>query len=953
MSKSTYTPATVFDLLRDLRSVVKTGSSLVLDSRQVNPGDVFLACPGLSSDGRDYIAHAVENGAIAVVYEDGLTMDQARALGTAHGFPVAGLRQMLGDLAHQWWQKPSERLKVIAVTGTNGKTTVSRLLASALGMLGKPCAVMGTLGVFGPDGKLFEQTGLTTPDVVTVHRLIDRLSVSGAQYFIMEASSIGLEQGRLDGVNLHAAVFTNLTQDHLDYHKDMQAYGSAKSRLFEARGLVHAILNLDDPAHEMMRSATSAPVVTFGIQQPEADWRATDVETGVQGSQFVLHHGSSSSNVQSCLVGVHNVSNLLAVAATLSCLGRSFEEIVEVLQKLQAIQGRLEPVEPSVAGLNNLPRIFVDYAHTPDALQKLLTAVRDLVSARNARLWCVIGCGGDRDRSKRQVMGQIVSELSDRFVVTSDNPRSEDPQAIIDEVWSGVVRPENGWCEIDREVAILSAIWSAGPDDVVVIAGKGHETYQIVAGKKRFLDDRQWARLGMLFYAEPSWDRVPSVVTDSRKVDPGSFFVAIKGERFDAHSFLDQVAKNGAVAAMVSTVDPALSLPQIHVDDTRRALQFFAKAWRKRFDLPVIAVTGSNGKTTTKEMIAAILRQGFSEKHAFSTQGNLNNDLGVPMTVLGLRPWHKAAVIELGMNHPGEIALLSDIARPTVGLVLNAQREHQEFMQSVDAVAQENGQVLRSLPRSGTAVFKLQKPYDMLWSDWSSHVARQITFGQAVNGEQRPDVYASQVQLESLQSRMTVATPAGEFSLLLPMPGLHNVDNALASIACALAIGVDQSAIVMALEQFQAVKGRMQRHVLSQGAVLIDDTYNANPDSVRAAIDVLKTLDAPRVLVLGDMGEVGDNGTQMHAEVGWYAKECGIEYLFAMGEASARAVEAFGLGAKLFDAVPALVHDLFVIKPASVLVKGSRFMAMERVVSGVLSSDQQESNSKGVQSHVG
>ncbi len=938
-------------LIADLRRHVLPAAALVPDSRHVDPGDVFLAYQGRTVDGRDFIAQAVARGAAAVVYETELTLAQRASLGNVPAYPLEDLQARLGLLAHRWWNCPSDTVRVIAITGTNGKTTTSQWLGAALRAAGHPCAVIGTLGVIGVRGEPAHDATLTTPDAVSLHRQIARMRDDGAEYVVLEASSIGLDQGRMDALAIHAAIFTNLTQDHLDYHQDMQAYGRAKARLFAVAGLKHAIINADDPAANVMVQSCRAPVVRFGMDaHSQLQWLAQDVRDVHTGTEFVLKNNDHQVAVSTPFIGRHNVSNLLAVAAALGCLEWSFEQIVAAIAKLPPVAGRMEPVTASeTAGTR--PLVFVDYAHTPDALTHVLRSVRGLAQVRGGKVWCVAGCGGDRDSGKRAPMGVALSLHADRFIVTSDNPRGESPQAIVDDIWSGVSSTERGLRELNREIAILSVIWQAAPDDVIVIAGKGHETWQQTGSIKRYFDDRQWARLGLLYYGQTQWDSVPEVVIDSRRVHENAMFVAIRGERYDAHQFLGEVARTGACCALVSSPAPGLEIPQIVVDDTRKALQSMATAWRRRFDLPVIAVTGSNGKTTTKEMVAAILMAWVGHEHSLSTQGNLNNELGVPLTVLRLRPWHKAAVIELGMNHPGEIALLSAMVDPTVALVLNAQREHQEFMVSVEAVAQENGQVLTALSEDGAAVYMDQPPYSALWADLSRHVIKRWQFGMDAHA----DVFPRDLETDPLESAFTLCTPQGSQAMRLAVPGVHNVLNALASAACALCAGASLENVVQGLSNFSAVKGRMQLHRLSGDRVLIDDTYNANPDSVRAAVDVLRTLASPRVLVLGDMGEVGDQGPQMHREIGRYARDHQIDHLWTLGSATTESVTAFGSGAIAFESLESLVEHVLASDAASMLVKGSRFMAMERVVQAVLTRETSMSNNNNdrEQRHAG
>lgn len=449
---------------------------------------------------------------------------------------------------------------------------------------------------------------------------------------------------------------------------------------------------------------------------------------------------------------------------------------------------------------------------------------------------------------------------------------------------------------------------------------------------------------GSMMTADAGFD---GVTTDSRSASSGSLFIALRGEHFDGHEFLTQVAQRD-VAAMV--IDQAtlpeklagLSVPLLKVPDTRLALGQIAQAWRSQFDLPVIGVTGSNGKTTVKEMIAAILVAAFEAGRSLATRGNFNNDIGVPLTLMRLEPSMRAAVIELGMNHPGEIAYLSALAKPLVGLVNNAQREHQEFMATVDAVAMENGAVLTSLPRDGTAVFPADDRYTGLWRDLAAAQGCLVrTFGLNGHGDVRctysPNVFGSDMQVHAGGDRFLVKLAAA---------GEHNVRNALAAIACTLAIGIPAAAIVQGLEAFAPVAGRLQRKSGLNGGLVIDDTYNANPDSVRAAIDVLAQAAAPRVLVLGDMGEVGTAGGPFHAEIGAYARTCGIDRLLTLGDLAAGSAQAFGKGGQHFSDIESLLQVTgSLATPAStVLVKGSRFMRMERVVHFLLGQQVQDSH---------
>ena len=429
--------------------------------------------------------------------------------------------------------------------------------------------------------------------------------------------------------------------------------------------------------------------------------------------------------------------------------------------------------------------------------------------------------------------------------------------------------------------------------------------------------------------------RCARVHSDSRSLQAGDLFVALKGERFDAAAFLPDAARAGAVAALCDASAAqqlaASGLPGVLVPDARRALGELARHWRRRFSGPLIAVTGSNGKTTVTQMIASIL-QAWQGDAALATQGNFNNDIGVPLTLLRLRPAHRVAVVELGMNHPGEIGQLAAIAAPTVALVNNAQREHQEFMASVEAVARENGAVLSALPADGVAVLPAADDYTPVWMALAG-ARRVLRFGQPQHGA---DITLTHAGWHLNHWRAIADTAQGAIKFELHVAGRHNLDNALAAVGCALAAGAPLAAVAEGLTAFRPVKGRSRTLLLKhrgRAITLIDDTYNANPDSVRAIIDVLAELPGPRLLVLGDMGEVGDQGPAFHAEVGAYARERGVERLLAHGPLAIHAAMAFGGGGH-FEDMAALVSAVRTHLPqcGSIAVKGSRFMRMEQVV---------------------
>lgn len=468
------------DLLQQLREQGAVATALCSDSRAVQAGDVFVAYPGHRSDGRRFIPDALRAGAGAVLWErEGFSW---HADWVAPNLAVDGLQPLSGDLAHLVYGRPSEHLDLIGVTGTNGKTSVTQWIAQALERLGRKCGIIGTLGNGFP-GELTDSPN-TTPDAVALHAQLARFRAAGAQAAAMEVSSIGQEQGRTHGARFAVAVFTNLTRDHLDYHGTMEAYAAAKARLFDMPGLRAAVINLDDTfGHAQAQRLLARGDTVFGYtlngeaapRQGMHLLRAHAIGDIGSGVRFDLDVDGVTLDVRAGLVGSFNVSNLLAVIGTLIAVGVGAKDAAALAAYLVPPAGRMQPV-----GGKGEPLTIIDYAHSPDALEKVILALRPTASARGGRIVCVFGCGGDRDSGKRALMGEVASRLADAVVITSDNPRSEDPQSIVDSIMAGAAA--NALAIVDRAEAIRQTVGCADARDVVVIAGKGHELYQEIRG---------------------------------------------------------------------------------------------------------------------------------------------------------------------------------------------------------------------------------------------------------------------------------------------------------------------------------------------------------------------------------------------------------------------------------------------------------------------------------------
>ncbi|MDR1350047.1 MAG: UDP-N-acetylmuramoyl-L-alanyl-D-glutamate--2,6-diaminopimelate ligase [Zoogloeaceae bacterium] len=485
------------------------------DSRRTLPGDLFMACPGHAGDGRRHIADALAKGAAAVCWEPGggFVWDAAARI---PNLATPNLRALAGSLAHEVYGRPCERLKLIAVTGTNGKTTISQWLAAAWP---ERCGVIGSLGAGFPED--LRLTGFTTPEATTLARLLKEIAAQGGKACALEASSIGMEEGRLNGATVDTAIFTNFTRDHLDYHGSMAAYARAKEKLLRWPELRLAILNLDDEqGQHLARVTTARRIIGYSLcpERVNADVRragrepervsARHLRATTNSQVFTLSTPWGDAQVETEVLGAYNIANLLAVAATLLEAGLSMRETTARLERLTPPPGRMQRYGgASDDAYDALPLVLVDYAHTPDALENALATLRPLAKMRGGRLICVFGCGGDRDRGKRPLMGEVAAAGADRLWITSDNPRHENPYVIIDDIRQGVPADTTAEMEVDRGEAIRRAILSAAQPDVILLAGKGHETYQEIAGVRYPFQDGEIVRSSLAIWRQAQQHR--------------------------------------------------------------------------------------------------------------------------------------------------------------------------------------------------------------------------------------------------------------------------------------------------------------------------------------------------------------------------------------------------------------------------------------------------------------
>ena len=914
------------------------------DSREVTPGDVFVAVRGIRSDGHAFIDAAIDRGASVLVVED----EPAEAI--TRQIPVVVVPSSavaLGRLIGRALGEPAKKLTLIGITGTNGKTTTTYLVESILVAAGFKPGVIGTV-TYRWAGQSMDAP-YTTPTPQVLHETFAKMLAAGCTHVVMEVSSAALAMDRLAGVEFAVAAFSNLTQDHLDVHGTMAGYLAAKRRLFSDHLNGAAVVNVDDPKGQHMGAAADGRVLRVTTKgHGDGSIRVVRHDSTVRGitARIATPHGELTIESKP-LIGHYNVENIALAVGIGEALGIPHAAIAKGVAALPGVPGRVERI-PNHADLD----ILVDYAHTPDALRNVLQAVRPLTKRR---LICVFGCGGDRDPTKRPKMGAAVAELADLAVVTSDNPRTEDPRAIVEQILPGVPRPF--LVEVDRKLAIRAAIAEAVPGDVVVIAGKGHEDYQIIGTTKHHFDDREQAAeavtqrehrllVGLARDAGGSISApalgdaaakttIDRVVIDSRKALPGALYVAIKGETHDGHAFCQAAVDAGAVAVMVDREMAELAAPKILVEDTRLALGKIARTHRRAWNGKLVAITGSAGKTTTKELTRAALAHD-APTHA--AEGSLNNETGVPLTLLGLRLFHTYGVVEMGMRGAGQIDYLTKLAEPDVAVVVNAGTAHIELLGSTDAIAKAKAEIWMGLRDGGTVVLPADDARLAQLARTHRPRARYVTFG-----EQDADVRL----VEYTPTTQDALHPGGQLvldvfgarhELVLHLVGKHAAIDACAAIAAAHAAGASIANILAGLAKARppVMRGEI---VDVGGRKVIVDCYNANPASMAAALRTLASFVArgargtQALAVLGDMLELGDHSTKAHADVGALAKELGAGVI-ALGAQASTVVGAAGANAEIAAEPAAAAKRVFERTKAGdwVLLKASRGMRLERVL---------------------
>lgn len=933
------------------------------DSRRVRAGDLFVCVRGGTSDGHAFAEKAWEMGARVVVGERPLEQIRGPYL------RVSDSRAALALLAAAAAGQVSRRMVLVGITGTNGKSSITWMLQRTWEHAGIPAAVVGTLGVGRPPA--LRAIGFTTPEAPELQQALRSLYAEGTRAAALEVSSHGLALRRSFGTRFRAVVFTNLSVDHLDFHGTMEEYAAAKARLFRAgeRGPEEpagiAIVNGEDPWLPRILDGSTDEVVRYG-RGSDMDVRPVELRMGMDGIHMAIAHRTGQTELHSPLLGEFQVDNLLAAFATATALGMDPEAAASGLGSLAGIPGRMERVDRGQPFV-----VVVDYSHTPDSLERALRSLRPFTSGR---LLVVFGCGGERDRGKRPEMGRVAARGADLIYLTDDNPRREDPAFIRSEVRAGLVELGKPFVEDgDRTAAIRAAFLAAKAGDVVLIAGKGAETTQIRGETAVPFDDRLVAGelLGSLGHsarreeigsdpsaarATPRWtleqaaraaggrlslrDADPSVAElsfaraqvsiDSRRLRPGDFFVALRGERFDGNEYVPTVAAAGALGALVERESELDAFPQIVVRDCLEALQRWAAWQREQFGAkPLLGLTGSSGKTTAKDLVSHLLR-GLGAVHA--TRGNENNHVGVALTLLGLDARHHAAVVEMGMNHAGEIRQLTGLARPTAALITSIGRAHVGYLGSREAILAAKLEIAEGLSSPDAPLVLAHDPWVFERLPEAIRRRRLVTFGLDPAADWHPEGPIDWT-LRGTRFRVRGA------ERFVPLLGEGGLLSSLAALAGVDALGFDAGALAPRLESAPRHAMRMEPRE-HDGVTWLLDCYNASPESTRISVEFAAQVPHPgrRLCVLGALGELGAQSAAIHAELGALVR--GFDRAFFVGADAAPARDAYPgpAGSATFHETTEAAAEVVAreVRPGDlVLLKGSRRMALEHIFTRV------------------
>jgi len=910
------------------------------DNRLLSPGDIFVCIKGDKFDGHRFIDDAIKSGAALIVCSEIPKQDIPYIM-------VRDTRKAAALIARITMLPEVLPYTLIGVTGTNGKTTTTLMLYEALRKLGHSCGWIGTSGYY-IDGEHY-LTMHTTPDIIQLNAIFAQMVEAGLQFIVMEVSSHALSLDRVYGVKFDYCLFSNLSRDHLDFHGDMSSYAEAKFKLFERNMTDNsiAVINTDDHFGEQIcKRLHTMGAICHSVGSQNAEFCIDNIQTDLNRTVFSLTTQKETIEISSLLIGSFNVQNLALTVTTLINMEFSPQSVQKAIQDIPPVVGRIEKID-NTHGFG----VFIDYAHTPDAIENLLKSMQGLP---HRRILCLIGAGGDRDKGKRPLMLKAALKYSDAVIVTDDNPRSENPDAIIRDIVRDSDPRLPWWIIRERSLAIKATIRMAQPGDIVLICGKGHESYQEIEGVRNHFSDHEETRqaldawlaginksddelilpvdktlLNVLFttnWAPNEQGYLPPqcfsyLSTDTRSMKTNSLFIAIKGERFDGHEYLSKVLCDQQNYAIADQQVPDLPLNSaIKVENSVAAMGIICHKYLQMFDVKRIALTGSTGKTTTKELIARILEDSAP---TLKTIANENNLIGVCKTILRILPQHHYAVFELGTNHFGEIAAMAGVLSPDYGIILNIGPSHLEYFGDEEGVYKEKSDLFR-------------RPLALRL--YPSDDDRFIGYAESGKGVG----YSENSSYCISDHKFTIARQSfllNDLRWNLPYGAPHYAVNAAFAIALALELGLAPRQIQHSLDKPIELSLRGQIEPRGKGMMLID-CYNANPWSMQKALEFWQQIspNKPHVAILGDMLELGDSSQMFHQMISAMLGEMKPHQLITVGEYSAFYHNPESSNPKHFKNVEQLQDSGLIgsiAKNAIILIKASHGIHLERLIPAI------------------
>ena len=838
---------------------------LATNSKKVKKGFIFFAIKGSKFNGENYIKEAIRNGATLIVCSKKSKFKSNKV----EFIKTNKISECLSEITSKFYKEKPKN--IIAVTGTNGKSSVADFYYQILRGNKTPVASIGTLGI--NFRKRIKSLDLTTPDIITIHQNLEIIKKNKIDHVIIEASSHGLSQKRLENLKLKAGIFTNLSQDHLDYHKTMKNYLKSKlilfSKLLKKKNYV----------------ISDSSIKQYSILKKIAERKKLKI-LDIKNTINLIKKNSVP------LIGEFQIKNLaMAILAAKICKIKD-SSIIKIIKNIKTVNGRLELVKIFPHGI----KVFVDYAHTPDALSE---AIKTLKSHYNRNITLVFGCGGERDLKKRPIMAKIARSLCNKIYVTDDNPRNENPKKIR-EILVKHLAKSNYYNIGNRRLAIKEAIKSARPDEIILIAGKGHESTQNYRNKTIHLSDKDIVKkllfkkktynknqLNFIFNNEIMKEilqnkknyNINNLVLDSRDVKKNSLFIALKGKNNDGNNFIKQAIKNGSTCVISSK--KIKNKKVINVSDPLIFLNKFAKLKREKINAKIIAITGSAGKTSLKNLLSSLL-QKIGDTH--SSPKSFNNHYGVPISISNLTLNNKYGVFEVGMSKPGEINYLSKIIKPNLAIITNIAEAHIENFKNLKGIAEAKGEIIKNIEEGGTIILNRDdKFYNLLSKKAEQKNLKIISFGKSI----KSDIRLLKIKSEKKQEKIFVKIYGEKLSFTINGINIYNV---LASLAVLKVLNRDYRKILKEFKNIEPTGGRGKIHKVkryNKKFMLIDESYNANPFSVKNAITNLSKINkhnSKKYLIIGDMLELGKNSIQYHEKISKLINNSDIDKVFVKGD---------------------------------------------------------------------